>query len=783
MYWSCDSSKESHSNSVTESIANLDPIVGLASTIQLEGNETTVFLSDYFLNVDQIDSIDSEDQFFIIWNKGDDQIKIRHSEGLKPMTPISFWSNGSSYQILTKPSRKQTVTLTFDPGATSVKKVQLVGDMNGWNDNDSDALFENVNGIWVLERTYTPGKYSYQFILDGKRALDPTNPVIVSNGMGSFNSLLEVNQPLEKGNVWLADYDSSTQNLIIETSVNAHDEWDIRALWQNQLTNFEHGTGTSNHFKVKIPAEAKSMERSYMRIIAYTDFNTTNDLLVPLAHGNPVMSTKQLTRKDKHTNSLYFALVDRFNDGDTSINEPIKDDRVDFKANYQGGDILGITNKINEGYFEELGFNSVWLSPITQNPLEAYQEYPEPRKFYSGYHGYWPISYKKVDHRFGGNSAFKNLVETAHSKDLNVILDYASNHVHELHPMYQAHPDWGTELDLPDGSKNIRIWDAQRLTTWFDTFLPSLDFSRPEIIEAVSDSAMFWVNEYDIDGFRHDATKHIPETYWRELTRKVKTKKGSDLFQIGETFGSRELIGSYVNSGQQNGQFDFNLYFDARSVLIEESQSFERLNASLYESFDYYGWHSLMGNITGNHDMPRFISYAGKGLSFNEDPQKAGWDKTIKVEDPVGYNKLSLLHAFITTIPGIPVVYYGDEIGMAGAGDPDNRRMMRFNNLNKYEIKTQNTLKTLMSIRNNNMALIYGDFKTASIDEDTWVYSRTYLNNQVTVYLNKSNKTKTFNTADNQKQQPNFDGEISDGKLIVPANSFEILILNSGTVN
>ena len=140
-----------------------------------------------------------------------------------------------------------------------------------------------------------------------------------------------------------------------------------------------------------------------------------------------------------------------------------------------------------------------------------------------------------------------------------------------------------------------------------------------------------------------------------------------------------------MQTGQLDGQFDFNLYFDSRVVFAQDEVSFTQLHHSLIETFSYYGNHSLMGNITGNHDIPRFISYAGKGLSFTEDEKKAGCEREVKIEDTIGYNKLIMLTAFIMTIPGIPVIYYADEIGMVGAGDPENRRLMIFEGLNSYQ--------------------------------------------------------------------------------------------------
>jgi cyclomaltodextrinase len=331
-------------------------------------------------------------------------------------------------------------------------------------------------------------------------------------------------------------------------------------------------------------------------------------------------------------------------------------------------------------------------------------------------------------------------VNDIHKKNKNIILDYVANHVHELHPVYRQHPEWATNLYLPDGTLNTEKWDEYRLTTWFDTFLPTLDLSRPEVVEPMTDSAVFWVREYGIDGFRHDATKHVDELYWRTLTRKLKevTACNPMVYQIGETYGSPELINSYISTGMLDGQFDFNVYDDAVAVFARDGESFERLKNSLTQSLRYYGYHNLMGYITGNQDRPRFISLAGGSLKFNEDSKYAGWNRQIGVGDPQGYKKLKMLHAFNLTIPGVPVIYYGDEIGLPGGNDPDNRRWMKFEDLSENEKKVQTMVRKLTGIRSSSMALLFGDLQILYCNETTFAFIRSYFDEFALVLFNKS---------------------------------------------
>lgn len=434
-------------------------------------------------------------------------------------------------------------------------------------------------------------------------------------------------------------------------------------------------------------------------------------------------------------------MVDRFKDGDKTNTKLVKNDSILPKANYYGGDLKGVLDKINSNYFTDLGINTIWLSPITQNPEGAYGLWKKPLTKFSAYHGYWPISNTKIDYRFGDEKVFKELIAQAHKKNLNVILDYVANHVHKEHPVYKEHPEWATPLFLPDGTMNTEKWDEHRLTTWFDTFLPTLDFSKDEVIEKMTDSATTWVTKYDLDGFRHDATKHIQLKFWRELTKKVKNRTDRPIYQIGETYGSPELIRSYVNTGMLDGQFDFNLYDASVQAFANKEATFQHLANTLNKAMKYYGSHHLMGNISGNQDRARFISYASGDVKFNEDAKAAGWTRKIKLSDKTAYNKLAMLQAFNLTIPGIPCIYYGDEYGAIGGNDPDNRRMMRFEgNLNQEEKTLKKRITKLIKLRRNSMALQYGSTEIIKSDNKILIIKRQYFNESISIVFNKSNE-------------------------------------------
>ena len=707
-------------------------LFGLASPIQLVGDTTVVVIADYFESPLNIDSVVSDDAIQIAFDTTNLYLL---SVSSKPLSNLTVYAEGIPYAILVKGSKtkKHHFDVSIKPNYVTLK---IKGEFNNWNSSKSE-LFPSVHGSpYGIVLNLKPGKYQYKLIADGKEIDDPSNPVTISNGMGGFNNVLEVSGPPKELTPSIVTESFSTNEIVI-SSVHTDN---IYAYWNNfRIETKKEG----NNFKLVIPVFARNINRSHIRIFGYNQDAVSNDLLIPLEKGNVITDAKKLNNNDWHSSIMYFMMVDRFVDGDKSNNHPVNDPAILSKAQYYGGDIQGITQKIKSGYFRDLHINTIWVSPITQNPIDAWGQFHDPETKFSGYHGYWPVTSTTVDFRLGSEADVKEMLSVAHQNGLSVLLDYVANHVHEQHSVYQQHKDWVTPLYLPDGSMNTERWDDHRLTTWFDTFLPTLNLENPKVADFMIDSALFWVTHYDFDGFRHDATKHIPENFWRNLSKKVKLvskEKEKYIYQIGETYGTHDLINSYISTGMLDAQFDFNMYDKALPVFAKEQASMTQLADALEASLTTYGYHHLMGNITGNQDKPRFMGYADGSLPFDlpgQEYKRIGWKQDITVQDNLAYKKMAMFNAFNMTIPGIPIIYYGDEIGMTGAGDPDNRRMMRFENLSKEEMALQKEIAKLTTLRKDNMALLYGDFSILENTENRLTYKRKYFSNEVTVTLHK----------------------------------------------
>ncbi len=640
-------------------------------------------------------------------------------------------------------SDKQSIAFSLRDSNRRYKSVSLIGEMTNWQ-TDPVAM-EWSEGSWKVKLDLSPGSYAYKFVADGKEMVDPNAHSNQPNGIGGINSIREVRKP-HLGTPPKLFWRIIDNEIRIRCSDSTAT---VLAFLNNQAV--ELAKSNQNTYTLPHPV-VESGDRDYLRILSANNHGPAPQVLIPLNGGKVVEDSSELTNEDFHTLRMYFLMVDRFKNGNKKNDRITPNPEIHPKAQFQGGDLEGVAEVLEQGYFDSLHINLLWLSPIVENPAEAYGLWDKGgvRSRFSAYHGYWPISFTNIDSRFGSSDDLLSLVEMGASREIGLLLDFVANHVHENHWVYQEHPDWATDLYLPDGSLNTELWDEQRLTTWFDTFLPSLRLDQPEIAEMLADSALFWIEKYGVLGFRHDATKHIPLSFWKRLSKKIREYELSNnrsILQIGETYGAPDLIKSYIGYGLLDAQFDFNLYDAAISNICHSSgeTNMTDLASRLRQSLDKYGQHHLMGNMSGNQDKPRAMSLATGEVSLSEDTKLAGWTSEIKEQTKEGFERLALLHAFNFAIPGIPVVYYGDEIGFPGGNDPDNRDMMQFDDLSSQEAQLRETVADLSAFRESSLPMQYGTTEIVFESTEMLILKRSYGQNSVLCLFNASNTVQKEN--------------------------------------
>jgi glycosidase len=456
---------------------------------------------------------------------------------------------------------------------------------------------------------------------------------------------------------------------------------------------------------------------------------------------------------------MYFTFTDRFRDGDPTNNMLIPG--VDFIADFQGGDFAGIKQAIDEGYFDGLGVRTIWVSPPNANPKHG--EVGTGNHQYSGYHAYWPTAARTPDPHFGDLTTLKALVQTAHAHGIRVIVDAVLNHVHSDHPYWQMHQNdgWfnpltisGQSCQCESGGNGCGDWDSTqtngyhnllpRYTCWFEPYMPDLDYENWDALTNMIDDALFWAREVDVDGFRVDAVKHFLPLATTRLRSKLHDQfewTGPLYYLVGETFtGDRALIESFIGPTMLHGQFDFPIYFAIMGALgnASNSGSLRDLEAATAQSDSAFGT-ALMSPFLGNHDVARFLSTAAGQLT--SDPQGQAWTAPPPppLMDPQtkAYYKLRLALTFVATSPGVPLIYYGDEYGQPGAGDPDNRRFMKWAGYSQYESDTLALTQRLGLARKELDALRYGIRRTLWIDDNLYVYARVYNGHVALVVINR----------------------------------------------
>ncbi len=669
--------------------------------------------------------------------------------------PITAGSRDSVLKtVLTLASFASTHShiFTFKPTEGTPSKVAVAGAFNGWS-MDKNPLTPGVAGEWTASILLKPGRYRYKFVVDGKWTIDPENPQTEDNGLGDKNSVVTIaGESQGVAPVIYADSRKSSKLIVRSANLAGKISKASAVIETDKAANSAPVRLNGDTIEADLPEKSSG----FLRIVCANDAGVPSNVVrVALDDSKPAFHWQDAV--------LYYAFTDRFSDGDTSNDHPVEDPHVAPQANYHGGDLRGITQKIDDGYFEKLGVNTIWVAPLNRNPATAYQESPEPHRWYTGYHGYWPVSSTEIDPHIGTPKDLNELVDHAHTRGMKVIADLVLHHVHQEHPWWKEHRDWFGTLELPDGRKNLRLWDEQQFTTWFEPYLPSFDFSKDAPVKALIDNSIWWANTYKLDGFRLDAVKHILPSFWWKfraaLRQGVKRPANSPFYLVGETFKDRAGIMSFVGPNMLDGQFDFPLYDQIKDTFGLNSGDMSALDDAVLASEKIYGKETLMSPLVGNHDKGRFMAYADGELpgKSGEKDEEIGWKNPPSVHDPANFGKLELAQAFLMSIDGVPMIYYGDEIGMTGAGDPDNRRDMRFGEKVTGDEKTRSdNFAKLGAIRREHPALRYGSRRTLVADHDHYAFVRAHLGDRV---LAAFNRDATDTTLDLQVVPEMPDGE------------------------
>ncbi|MEW5740955.1 MAG: alpha-amylase family glycosyl hydrolase [Myxococcota bacterium] len=486
---------------------------------------------------------------------------------------------------------------------------------------------------------------------------------------------------------------------------------------------------------------------------------------------------------------IYFVFVDRFLDADPSNNCTVAG--ADPAGQYQGGDWKGVTRRIDEGYFTQLGVNALWLTVPVKNPTVAGRG--ADGRTYSGYHGYWPVDLDALESCFGTEADLKALVDAAHAKGIQVLFDFAMVHLHSSAPVFQQHPEWFWPLDFGGNQCVCGFgcdWNAQGERCWFTDYLPHWNYTVPAARDYSVGRALALVERTGADGFRLDAIKHVDGSWLLELRRRLSAEvvpartPRPRFYLVGETydFGNRDYLKSFVDvDTKMDGQFDFPLRLKLLQAVVMRQTPLTDLSAFVESNDAFYGPKAVMSTWIGNHDLGRVIHMAedtplwvdpyadGKDRAWNNPPAVPGYRRP--------FERLANAFVFLFTSPGAPLLYYGDEVGLPGAGDPDNRRTMTWAGLTADQLWLRGRVEKLGELRKRHAALRHGQRATLSVTADTWVYSMTKGAEVVYVALNRGDTDATVTGLPAGALVDEYTGvSVSGPSVQVPARSARVLV-------
>lgn len=481
--------------------------------------------------------------------------------------------------------------------------------------------------------------------------------------------------------------------------------------------------------------------------ISCLDTTTTGDKTLPVTvkdiYGNVYRTSTNVTVTERNKKDgdfdwdeavIYFAVTDRFFDGDTSNNDAYGVGDYDTSdkggSSYHGGDFTGLTQKLD--YLKDLGVNTIWITPIVENITDDQHDAKTDMETY-GYHGYWASDFTKLNKHLGTKEEFAALLDAAHSRGMKLMVDVVLNHAG-----YDTENYFNSILKDKDGNAIKMLRDSSNTVSGDDKLAPLSDLPdfvtedsevRNQLIEWQTD----WMDEFDIDYYRVDTVKHVDSTTWSAFKNSL-TKVNPDFKMIGEYSGA-----GYANTAGELGtgsmdallDFDFNDFakdFVGGKISTVENSLLKR-NGVLNNT-------ATMGNFLNSHD---------------EDTLQYKLVKESKFSEEEAYNLMKVAATLQITAKGQPVIYYGDELGQAGANDwpnQTNRRDFDWKELEAQKADNNSIYKhykTMLSIRN-----AYTDVFTrgsrnvvASSDEEGYdVVSRSYGGTTLYVGMNIKDAAK-----------------------------------------
>lgn len=697
----------------------------------------------------------------------DSQADLMLSFCMRQSTTDNEWANkdgGDHYVTIPADQSVVKAVFTQGEGITEVLPYNAGYEMDGANDtihfyfrNDALAAENNlasldgkvsvvVNGQ-TCQMTYdaandrfgydftgvSTGDYYYYYVVDGTEELDAFNSekADYSGKECSVCHFKKANVSVEASlSQYAMDYND---NNVLSVKLTAKDGEGLETSEIAAITADLSELGLNREFAI----DPTLMEGTISCLNTVAAGEKTIPVTVKDIYGNVYTTATNVTVTERKKSAgdfdwdeavIYFAVTDRFFDGDAENNDAygVGDYNIGEKggSSYHGGDFAGLNQKLD--YLKDLGVNTIWITPIVENITEDQHDNKTDTATY-GYHGYWASDFTKLNKHLGTEQQFKALLDAAHSKGMKIMVDVVLNHAG-----YGTEKYFNSILTDADGNSISMIRDSNNTISGDDKYdslsdLPDFVTENKAVTDQLVTWQTEWMSKYSIDYYRVDTVKHVETTTWEAFKNSL-TKVNPDFKMIGEYSGA-----GYANNAGElgTGSMDALLDFDFNDF----AQKFVTGDISGVES----SLQKRNGAINNTATMGSFLS------SHDEDSLQYKLVNESKLSEEEAYNLMKVAATLQITAKGQPVLYYGEEIGQGGANNwpyQTNRRDFDWTELEKQKADSNsiyNHYKTMLAIRNAYTDVFArGNRSTVAVsDADGYeVISRSYGNSTLYVGMN-----------------------------------------------
>lgn len=627
------------------------------------------------------------------------------------------------------PTRHTFVYISDKP----LKSVHVAGTFNNW-DKGATALRADADGkTWRVEMPLPYGRHQYKFVLDGETWVTDPGAKSEDDGNGNMNSILLLLP---------ADYarPASPNDGAIATSALLHE---TRVPYRNYDRGYltlslrvrpgdisgAHIVTGNRRFPMSPVTPGDEMYTRYIARIPWdrkTDLSYTFELTdgakvsrygvdgLESATARPfVLKAKEfepfVVPAWVEKTVFYQIFPDRFDNGNKANDPPdvLPWDGKPAWFNRFGGDVAGVRRHVD--HLTNLGVSAVYFNPVFQSPSN---------------HRYDAEDYRKIDPQFGTNAEFAQLTQELKKRRIRTVMDFVFNHTATTFAPFADIREKGQASKYRDWyfihSYPVQVTDKPNYAAWFGfSSMPKLNVLNPPTRDFLLDLVNYWDKEVPLSGMRLDVANEVDPRFWRALRQRAK-KLDPEMWIVGEVWGDGSpWLGGDQWDSVMNYQFrDACLRFFAEGK-TKPSEFMNRLMA-VHESYAPQVSRNLM-NLLSSHDTPRFLT------ACNGD---------------------AALHRLAATVQftwvGAPSIYYGEELGMEGGADPDNRRGMRWD-LATEQNPMLRYYKRLIAARNASPALQSGAPETLLTEDASGIlaYARVLKDDAAVVALNRSAETRT----------------------------------------